>query len=260
MGRSFASQGVRIGLRTDDPDLLRALVSRLPPGFRPSRTAAVHRLYSAVKGGPGGGRVRRFHLLYADGARLARSLDEAAVLDALQGDVRLFFAEKARDRVFVHAGAVAWNGRALLVPGRSFSGKSTLVAALVKAGATYYSDEYAVLDRDGRVHPFPTPLSLRPGANGALPPDAAALRPGRRPLPVGLVLVTEYRQSARWRLRPLSRGQGVLALLAHTVPARSRPAESLAALRRAVAGAAVMTGVRGEAEELAQELLRKVSA
>jgi len=203
--------------------------------------------------------VRRFHLLYADGARLARTVDEAAALDALQGDVRLFFAEKARDRVFVHAGAVAWNGRALLVPGRSFSGKSTLVAALVKAGATYYSDEYAVLDRHGRVHPFPTPLSLRPSADGA-PPDAAALRPGRRPLPVGLVLVTEYRPSVRPRLRPLSRGQGVLALLAHTVPARSRPAESLAALRRAVAGAAVMAGARGEADELAQVLLREVSA
>ncbi len=29
------------------------------------------------------------------------------------------------------------------------------------AGATYYSDEYAVLDEDARVHPYPRRLSLR---------------------------------------------------------------------------------------------------
>jgi hypothetical protein len=251
---------VRVGIRADDPELLRHLARRLPPGFRPTRSRAVDRLYSAIGGGGARVGVRRFHLLYADGVRLARSLDPAAAPDALQGDVRRFLAEHARGRVFVHAGAVAWNGRAVLVPGRSFSGKSRLVAALVKAGATYYSDEYAVLDRHGRVHPFPTPLSLRPSADGTVPPRPAALRPGRRPLPVGLVLVTEYRPSARPRLRPLSRGQGVLALLAHTVPARSRPAESLGALRRALAGAAVMAGVRGEAEELAPDLLRRVAA
>jgi hypothetical protein len=31
------------------------------------------------------------------------------------------------------------------------------VAELVRAGATYYSDEFAVLDSRGRVHPFPRP-------------------------------------------------------------------------------------------------------
>ena len=42
---------------------------------------------------------------------------------------------------------VTWGrGRAIVIPGRTFSGKSTLVAELVRAGATYYSDEYAVED------------------------------------------------------------------------------------------------------------------
>ena len=33
--------------------------------------------------------------------------------------------------------------------------------ALLRAGATYYSDEYALLDESGRVHPFARKLSLR---------------------------------------------------------------------------------------------------
>jgi hypothetical protein len=34
----------------------------------------------------------------------------------------------------------------------SYSGKTTLVSELIRAGATYYSDEYAVIDERGRVH------------------------------------------------------------------------------------------------------------
>jgi hypothetical protein len=42
----------------------------------------------------------------------------------------------------------------MVLPGKSFAGKTTLVAALVRAGAEYWSDEYAVLDANGDVHPY----------------------------------------------------------------------------------------------------------
>src|SRR5277367_3536052 len=42
----------------------------------------------------------------------------------------------------VHAGAVLWRGRALLLPGGTHAGKSSLVTELLRRGATYYSDEY----------------------------------------------------------------------------------------------------------------------
>ena len=35
------------------------------------------------------------------------------------------------------------------------------MAALVRAGAEYYSDEFAPLDAGGLVHPFAKPLSIR---------------------------------------------------------------------------------------------------
>ena len=67
-------------------------------------------------------------------------------------------AFRAPDQIFLHAGAVAYLGRMIVLPAAALTGKSTLVAALVRAGATYYSDQFAVVDEQGRVHPYATPL------------------------------------------------------------------------------------------------------
>jgi hypothetical protein len=53
----------------------------------------------------------------------------------------------------------------------------------------------------------------------------------------------------------LSTGEGVLALLANTVPAHQRPAEAMTALGAAAAGATVLEGERGEAGEVVGTLL-----
>lgn len=89
--------------------------------------------------------VRRLHLVYAGGARIARARELDEALRALESDLQLHVAVRSRRFVFVHAGVVGWRGRAILLPGRSHSGKSTLVAALLEEGAAYYSDEYALI-------------------------------------------------------------------------------------------------------------------
>jgi hypothetical protein len=76
------------------------------------------------------------------------------------------------------------------------------------------------------------------------------------PLPVGLVVLAVHRTGARWEPARLSAGQAVIEMLAHTVPARLRPAESLRALERAMARAVAVKGERDEAAELAPRLLR----
>src|SRR5262249_36246454 len=101
------------------------------------------------------------YAVYVNGALLMWSTTSEACLRTFEADVQLHVAEMAPERVFVHAGVVAYQGRGILLPGRSFAGKSTLVRELVQAGAQYYSDEYAVLDADGAVHPYPRPLSIR---------------------------------------------------------------------------------------------------
>jgi hypothetical protein len=163
----------------------------------------------------------------------------------------------AQDRLFVHAGVVAWDGRGILIPGRSFSGKSTLVRALVDAGATYYSDEYALLDHKGRVHPYPVPLSIR-SENGATRKISDERMGGERaaaPLPVGLIVVTQYRRGARWRPRSLSRSEAFLALMDNTIAARREPEYTMPILREVVLRAAAVASHRAEARRIAPQIL-----
>ena len=262
-GISFTSYGVRVGVRVNSPEALALVSDYLPPGWKPSPSHVVERLYSLILGqGDAAGRgARRFSLFYRDLDRIARTKNVEEALALFESDLHLHVATEARRRVFVHAGVVGWKGRALLIPGRSRSGKTTLVAELVKAGAVYYSDEYAVLDQRGRVHPYPRPLQIRAEETGAQrrhPVETLGGRAGRAPLPVALVVASRYRQGAKWRPRRLTAGQGVLELLAQTVSARSRPEKAFAALERIATRALVLKGARGEASEMVDQLLRQL--
>jgi len=258
-GTCIDSYGVRIGIRSNEPRLLERLAPHLPPAWKPARSAVVDRLFSLWVD-PRARGPRRPSRLYAGRSRLARTAELGEALAILESEIRQTVAAESRRRIFVHAGVVGWRGRAIVIPGRSRSGKTTLVAELVKAGADYYSDEFAVLDSRGHVFPFPKPLSIRgPGgcdlhARRRTAEDLGGVS-GRRPLKVGLVVLAHHRPGSTWRPSRLSAGRAVLEMLAHTVPARLRPEASLEALERAVENALVLRGKRGEAEETARQLL-----
>ena len=180
-------------------------------------------------------------------------------LDAL---ILRHVALEAPEFIFLHAGVVGEGDRAIVMPGRSFAGKSTLVRSLVEAGAIYYSDEFALLDAAGRVHPHAKPLSYRP-AGGGRPVDypvESLGAVGDTPLPVGLVVDTIYRPGAEWDPQPLSRAAGALVLLEHAAPAQDRPEQTLRHITRAIAGAAILRGDRGEADDTAGQLLDALRA
>jgi hypothetical protein len=251
-GMSFVSYGVRVGIRVNKPEILDRLVDRLPPGWKPSRALTVERLYSLIIGGEGPRpNVRRFNILYGNVEKLLRTMDLDEFLDVFESDVKLHVAAGARRRVFIHAGVVGWKHQAILIPGRSFSGKTTLVAELVRAGATYYSDEYAVLDADGLVHPYSRPLSVREnGKHVKHTPEMFGGRLGTRPLPVGLVVATSYKSGARWRPKTLSAAEGALELILNAVSIQRQPEKVLETLKRAIPNATILKGVRGEAEQV----------
>jgi hypothetical protein len=261
-GLCFDAYGLRVGVRTNAPALLERLGPHLPPGWRASPSPFVDQIFS-VWVDPGD--AHRPSRVYAGRSRRVRTADLGHAFAVLGSEIRQSVAAGAERRTFVHAGVVGWRGQAIVIPGRSRSGKTTLVAELVRAGASYLSDEFAVLDGRGRVHPFAKPLSIR-GASGC-DRHAQARRAeelggscATGPLPVGLVVLTEHRRGATWRPERLTTGQAVLEMLAHTVPARLRPEASLASLARAVTRATVLKGVRGEARDLASILLQSVEA
>lgn len=220
-------------------------------------------MFSYVVGGQVGSGVRRYHILYEDGGQVLKGHNVTDVLDRFEWGSRSFIAERATARTFVHAGVVGWRGKAILLPGRTQSGKTTLTAELARAGAAYLSDEFAVLDGHGRVHPFPKQLSVRDTRGGAqieTPVEAFGAKQRRGPMPPGLIVATSYREGAHWRPRCLSHGHALLELFSNTVSARREPDRAINALGRVVLQAPTLRGVRGDASEAAALILARLEA
>jgi hypothetical protein len=208
-------------------------------------------------------RTANSYRLAIGGNASAESSELASALDNLASALVLHVAEFSPDRVFVHAGVVARRGRALVMPGASFAGKTTLVTELVLAGATYYSDEYAVLDAEGRVHPYARELSIRSeGSETQTPTRVEALGgiAGRGPLHVSHVAFTEYAKGAKWDPELISPGMAALELLRHAIPVQRTPERVMATLARMLADAKALRSQRGEAKEAAQALLAMMDA
>lgn len=256
---SFDTYNSRIGIRVNTPELLPDIRSYLPPGWKQSSAVVVDRLYSFLwargAGRPG---LKRFHTAYAGMQNLARSQHAEDLFDAFESDLSVHIAQTSPDRCFVHAGVVAWQGRAIVVPGPSYSGKTTLIQEFLRRGATYYSDEFAVFDRRGWVHPFPRSLGVRSVAGARQHRVTASdfgAPSGKGPLPVGLVLATTFQADASWNPIELTPAQGALALLANALSARRRPAGTISTLEKAVRHARTVRGKRGEARETVDRVL-----
>jgi hypothetical protein len=173
--------------------------------------------------------------------------------------VRVAVAENVSDRLFIHAGAVAWKGKGIIFPGDSFVGKSTLVAELIRNGANYLSDDYAIFDEDGRLYAFPRPLTIRSEGAGR---DAQELTPqhfGARvvdgPVPVRVVCMTGYENGVEWSPTFLTHGEGILEMMPFTFSFANRPAFSLNILKKIVGDAIIISGKRGSADAFVKRFL-----
>lgn len=233
---------------------LEAILEGIPTGWTVTPAGTPHADVSwrfEVFQGPGG-----YHVVQGNGEeQTCAELDLAIWL--LRTQMRRYVGNHSENLIFVHSGVVAYNGRAILLPGHSFAGKSTLVVALMRAGADYYSDEFALLDESGLVSQYLDPIQLR-GPNGR---EVIRVESGQlEPVPVGLVAITVYTPGAVWSPRRLSTGEGVVAVMEHASPAREKPAATLTTLRRALERAEILAGERGEADETANALLQRLNA
>ncbi len=160
----------------------------------------------------------------------------------------------------VHAGAVAWRGRVLLFPGATHAGKSALVTEFLRRGATYFSDEYALIDAEGCVHPYPRPLLVRDGGSEQQPVLAGELQApvGDAPGRVGWIFALAYEPNSAWSARAMSQGEAMMALLGNTPHALADSPEMVGIFQRAVAEAQCFAGTRGEAADAVDEILQMI--
>jgi len=213
-----------------------------------------YEVLAGIVAGPAAGpryRITRHGSLLAE----ARTAEEAALV--LRSHLDLDLAVHARTGLFVHAGAVAWRARGIALLGRTMTGQSTLVAELVRGDATYYSDEFAVLDDAGLLHPYARPLWLRghPGPCRPVPPGELGGSVGRDPVPVALIVPTRYRQGAAWRPEVIRGSRAVLPRIANSILARQEPQRTPRVAARLAPTVVVLRGDRPEATSAAAAIL-----
>jgi hypothetical protein len=255
----YAAFGVAWEMQSDDVSAYHLLLDRLPPGAVPNGSKVTVRSYALRTLPATFSECDPSYLLLADGRPLVRSSEVADVADAFEQDLKWLVAERSPRRVFLRAGVVGWRDRAIVLPGGPGTGKSTLVRALLAAGATYFSDEYAVLEGN-LVQPYPARQVGWSAAGNVLSHWLAELTPARvvKPVPVGVVLFAPYQAGAIFKPKLIARGKSLLGMFKHAVAAQRNPEHVLRALDVVSRRCNALEGVHGDARTAAAFLLDRL--
>jgi hypothetical protein len=176
----------------------------------------------------------------------------------LNGAIRSHIAAMSKSWVFLHAGVVEWRGKAILLPGHSHKGKTTLVSELIRLGAGYMSDEYAVMDENGLVHPFERDLGVRLSPDeGPTPVDPGVFGGTRaqEPVEAGLIAFTGFVENADWKPETMTLGSGILESVPEVIPFSFNTEFVLKVLNTTFNRAIIIKSDRGEAVETAPKIL-----
>ncbi|MBC7898459.1 MAG: hypothetical protein H7070_00220 [Saprospiraceae bacterium] len=254
----FECYGVVVKVESNARGLMLEIQERVRKAFldrieilESSDISGIHSFGAGVENG--------VYFYFEKGSQNSQTGSKSILLNFLESMIRLTVAEHAVSKVFIHAGVIGWKGKAILIPGNSYSGKTTLVAELVKNGAVYYSDEYAVLDEHGFVHAFARPLAMRGIESKDTQTDISVESlggvAGEEPLRVGMVLITKYRPGAKWDPKLLNPGNGVIEMIPHTIPIRFNTKFALSVLNIVASGTLVVKSQRNDAKKFAKILL-----
>jgi hypothetical protein len=185
--------------------------------------------------------------------RLDRSIDAAVGWDLVESELGLFAAERLDGLVAIHAAVLIHDGRAIVVPGPSYAGKTMLALAAMEAGIVVTSDEYALVDpRSGLVHGWPRPLRIRRGTGHV---ERRALPPSRNePLPVASVAAIRYDPGGP-PIEPIGRSDAAIAVLENCVCGASRPADAFDAAVRITSESRAVAGCHADAGQALAQLL-----
>lgn len=103
------------------------------------------------------------YVVGVDGLMTTSAVDDATILSRMVWEVNNLVRNAPSASLMIHGAAIGVGAAGVLICGASGAGKSTFAAALCERGATYLSDEIAMLRTDvDVVDSYPKPISLRP--------------------------------------------------------------------------------------------------
>lgn len=173
--------------------------------------------------------------LIVNGRSTQRSPSVGSMLSWVIADMTESAVSTLSGYAAVHASAASADGGAVILPAPPAHGKTTTVAALVRDGWQFLTDEAALISlADGLVHPFPRPLMISPSSMAVLPglkerlPDAYEsfrhfdhhvapddLRPDclSEPAAVRSIVFPSYVKGSPTALIPITRADALTGLL-----------------------------------------------
>jgi hypothetical protein len=227
------------------------LYRHIPAGD--DRDSAPHVTYRVAPGGEAGtlALYRGTDLLYEGDC-------EATLAETLLGETGYSLADKSWGGLLFHAGALAWKGKGLLLPGDVGAGKTTLTAwlALKPNGSLEYLTDEMVFFPNGAdtMQTYTRPLNLKTPARAALEdlvdfegdadrilstqygdlisPDLVNFAGPRDETPLSLITFPHYAAGNEFELKRLSKAQAGLALMQCLVNARNLPEHGFRELAR----------------------------
>lgn len=195
--------------------------------------------------------------------------DDYELLYLFEKNITIEIQKRRTDLLFLHAGALEYEGRACLLVAPSGNGKSTTTWALVNSGFRYMSDELAPIDPVSmQVHLYPHALNLK-----AAPPDPFTLPAGalyttytihvptehfpteirKEPAPLAAIFFLRYDPDASApSLSPMSKGEAGARIYSNAL--------NLLAHARYGLDAAIKIATRGACYELITSDLQKTCA
>ncbi len=213
-----------------------------------------------------------------DPPREGSVIERGCVMPFLERAINQYLVESLADQLLLHGAGVGWRGRAIVLPARAGSGKTTLAAGLVRGGCGYLGDELVILQaRTSSIVPFPKAMSLKEGSFAlfeSLGPDPTGpkydrvwyldperLRPGsvvKRPTPIGWVVLPRYEAGATTRIEALTVGETVLGLFENTVNTprhKEKGLDRLIGIAKSTPGYRLVFGALDEACEAVLEIV-----
>ncbi|KON80936.1 HprK-related kinase A [Azoarcus sp. PA01] len=182
-------------------------------------------------------RLRARHVeLWSEGRRAFEPYPANSALPLFEWGGNWLLAQRLNAYLLLHAGIVARDDKALVLPAEPGSGKSTLTCALHLAGWRFLSDEFGVIDPESdEILPMLKPAALknqsievigaRPGAvvGPVFPktrkgdvahfvPDRRSFEARHRRAQARLIVFPRYQSDARLRSRRIPVAQAALRL------------------------------------------------
>lgn len=244
----FRALGHDFAVRTPDAALTGYLNKTFGALAAPGKASGEYLLRSVrTRGG------RRWETRYGD-ERVTVTAEPSMALAMLLWHVNREAVARTPGLVRVHAAVASLDGTAVMLPAPMESGKTTLVAGLVRSGLDYLSDEIAALDPATlTVRAYPKALSVDPGSWTALAdleprvdPAVAGWLPEQWQLPATairqdavaevaqprVVVFPRYEPGAATQLDRLPRAEAVVRLVQSTFRFEEEPHRDLEALGR----------------------------